>query len=356
MISTIYLLATRYRSIAITIITLISVMASFGLTRLEIDTSFDSLIPNDDPARVIYQRTMGEFGSDNKTIIYIEDEALWSIEKLLSLQTLHDQLARINHVTRVDSLFSLRVIRGQTAGGKTTVKTEAVMDRVPNNSAEVMTAKSLALGHPLYAGNLFSENGRVTAMVLTIENNVDEQDFDEQVYLDINDAINVHSSDFGRLFQVGPPRVNTELRTSLVQDFTILAPLSAFVLIASILFFMRSVLAAAVPIITSMLTVLWTFGLLGWIGIPLNILSAMIPCLIIVIGSTEDTHIMAAFFRGLVLGQEPNPEVGEGSPRERAIRYMVTHTGLPLVLTVITTALGFAANLFSSISLIQDFA
>jgi predicted RND superfamily exporter protein len=356
MISAIYLLATRYRSIAITIITLISVMASFGLTRLEIDTSFDNLIPNDDPARVVYQRTMSEFGSDNKTIIYIEDEALWSTEKLLLLQTLHDQLVRINHVTRVDSLFSLHAIRGQTAGGKTTVKTEAVMERVPKNSTEVMAAKSLVLSNPLYAGNLFSENGRVTAMILTIENNDDEQDFDEQVYLDINDAINLHSSDFGRLFQVGPPRVNTELRTSLVQDFTILGPLSAFVLIVSILFLMRSVLAAAVPIITSMLTVLWTFGLLGWIGIPLNILSAMIPCLIIVIGSTEDTHIMAAFFRGLALGQKPDPAVDEGSPRERAIRYMVTHTGFPLVLTVITTALGFAANLFGSISLIQDFA
>jgi predicted RND superfamily exporter protein len=356
MISAIYLLGIRYRSIVITIIALITVMASFGLTRLEIDTSFDSLIPNDDPARAIYQRAMGEFGSDNKTIIYIEDEALWSTEKLLSLQSLHTQLKHINHVTRVDSLFSLRTIRGQTAGGKTTVKTEAVMARVPKNSDEVMAAKIRALGNPLYVDNLFSENGRVTAMILTIENSEDEQDFDEQVYLDINDAISLHSRDFGRLFQVGAPRVNAELRAGLVQDFTILAPLSAFVLIASILFFMRSTLAAAVPIITSTLTVLWTFGLLGWIGIPLNILSAIIPCLIIVIGSTEDTHIMAAFFRGLALGEKPDLAVAEEPPRERAIRYMAVHTGLPLVLTVITTALGFAANLFSSISLIQDFA
>ncbi|MFT5663550.1 MAG: putative RND superfamily exporter protein [Gammaproteobacteria bacterium] len=356
MISAIYHLGTRYSSIVITIIALITVIASFGLTRLEIDTSFDSLIPNDDPARVIYQRTMSEFGSDNKTIIYIEDEALWSTEKLLSLQSLHTLLTRINHVNHVDSLFSLRAIRGHTAGGKTTVKTETVMGRVPRDSAEVMAAKKRALGNPLYVGNLVSENGRVTAMILTIENSDAVQGFDEQVYLDISDAINAHSRDFERLFQVGPPRVNTELRTSLVQDFTILGPLSAFVLIASILFFMRSALAAVVPIITSTLTILWTFGLLGWIGIPLNILSAMIPCLIIVIGSTEDTHIVAAFFRGLALGEKPDPVEAEESPRQRAIHYMATHTGLPLVLTVITTAFGFAANLFSSISLIQDFA
>ena len=356
MITAIYLLGVRYRLTVITIIALITVMASFGLTRLEIDTSFDSLIPNDDPARAIYQRNMSEFGSDNKTIIYIEDKALWSTGKLKSLQSLHTQMKHINHVTRVDSLFNLRTIRGQIAGGKTTVKTEAVMARAPINSDEVMAAKSRALDNPLYVNNLFSKNGRVTAIILTIESGEDEQDFDEQVYLNINKAINEHSGDFDRLFQVGPPRVNAELRTSLVQDFKVLGPLSAFVLIASILFFMRSTLAAAVPIITSTLTVLWTFGLLGWIGIPLNILSAMIPCLIIVIGSTEDTHIMAAFFRGLALGEKPDLAVAEEPPRERAIRYMAVHTGLPLVLTVITTALGFGANLFSSISLIQDFA
>ena len=67
MISSMYLLGARYRGIVISIITVITIVASFGLTRLEIDTSFDSLIPNDDPARIVYQRVMGEFGSDNKT-------------------------------------------------------------------------------------------------------------------------------------------------------------------------------------------------------------------------------------------------------------------------------------------------
>tara|TARA_R110002072_G_scaffold56097_3_gene145505 strand:- start:66 stop:2837 length:2772 start_codon:yes stop_codon:yes gene_type:complete len=356
MISSMYLLGARYRGIVISIITVITIVASFGLTRLEIDTSFDSLIPNDDPARIVYQRVMGEFGSDNKTIIYIEDAALWTTEKLTALESLHSQLKRIDHISRVDSLFNLRTIRGQTMNGKTTVKAESVMERVPQTPDDVLAAKHRALGNPLYVGNLFSANGRVTAMILTVEDSEEEEDFDQQVYTDIEAALQAHNADFSRAFQVGPPRVNAELRTSLVQDFTILGPLSAFVLIASILVFMRSKLAAAVPIVTSVLTIVWTFGLLGWVGIPLNILSAMIPSLIIVIGSTEDTHIMAAFFRGLASGSEPNTKLEGPDPSQRAIRYMAMHTGLPLLLTVLTTALGFAANLFSSIGLIQDFA
>ena len=356
MMTRMYLLGARYRLIVMSLITLITVIASFGLTRLEIDTSFDSLIPSDDPARIVYQRVMGEFGSDNKTIIYIEDETLWSTEKLTSLQAMHTELKRIPHIHRVDSLFNLRTIRGQNVDGEIVVKAESVLERIPQTQGEVLQAQQRALGNPLYVGNLFSENGRVTAMILTVEDDEDEQNFDAQVYADVEAVLESREADFERLFQVGPPRVNAELRTSLVQDFAILGPLAAAVLILSILFFMRSGLAAAVPVITSVLTTVWTFGLLGWIGVPLNILSAMIPPLIIVIGSTEDTHIMAAFFRGLASGEEPEPGITDGDIRQKAIAYMATHTGLPLVLTVLTTALGFAANLFSSIGLIQDFA
>jgi len=87
---------------------------------------------------------------------------------------------------------------------------------------------------------------------------------------------------------------------------------------------------------------------LGWVGIPLNILCAMIPSLIMVIGSTEDTHMMAAYFRGLKNDQD--------RPRDKAIYYMSRHISLPLVLTVLTTVLGFSSNMFSSIGLIQHFA
>jgi predicted RND superfamily exporter protein len=356
MMTSLYLLGARYRTIVVSIIALITVIASTGLTRLEIDMSFDSLVPSDEPARVVYQRVMGEFGSDNKTIIYVEDDSLWSTEKLTSLQALHIGLKGVPHISRVDSVFNLRTIRGQSVDGQIKVQAESVLERVPQTLSEVAAAKARALGNPLYAGNLFSEDGRVTAMILTVEDNENEEEFYDQINSDIEAVLGIHHQDFAKLFQVGPPRVNAELRSSLVEDFAVLGPLSAFVLIASILFFMRSGLAAAVPIVTSALTIVWTFGVLGWVGVPLNILSAMIPSLVIVIGSTEDTHIMAAFFRGMASGKTPDVDFPGGDLRHRAIAYMATHTGLPLVLTILTTALGFAANLFSSISLIQDFA
>jgi predicted RND superfamily exporter protein len=333
---------------------LLTAFFAAGLSRLEVDTSFDSLIPYDDPGRLVYQRVMGEFGSDNKTIVYVRDDELWSPARLARLEALRTRLAAVPDVLRVDSLFDLRVIQGSSGG----VTSRPVLERLPETLDQALLARERALENPLYLGNFFSGDGEVTAIVVAGLDTEDRADFSRDVYRGIEDALEEHRGDFDALFQVGPPRINQELRDALGRDFALLGPLSAFVLIAAILFFMRSGLAAIAPLVTSGLTIVWTFGLLGWVGIPLNILSAMIPSLIIVIGSTEDTHIMAAFFRGLdasACEEEGDEEIPEDLRRE-AVGYAGRHVGLPLILTVLTTGLGFASNLASNIGLIQHFA
>ncbi|MFT7685565.1 MAG: putative RND superfamily exporter protein [Candidatus Azotimanducaceae bacterium] len=352
MMTSIFMLGERYRSLVLVMITLITLVAAAGLPSLVVDTGFDSLIPSDDPNRLVYQRVMGEFGSDNKTIIYIEDTELWSPKKLTVLNQLQNELKLIEHIARIDGLFDLRTISGNRTGDSISVRSELILQGPPATQNEADIAKARALSNPLYVGNLFSENGRVTAIILTVEENLElaEQDLNTAVFEGIGTVLGRHQGEFERLFQVGPPRVNAEIKSSLSEDFMLLGPLSAFVLIASIVVFMRSGLAAIVPVVTSVLTLVWTFGAMAWFGVPLNLLSAMIPSLIIVIGSTEDTHMMSAYFRGLAVRQDTDDR------RKQAVSYMAIHTGLPLILTVLTTALGFASNLFSSIGLIQDFA
>lgn len=324
---------------------IVTLFAGIGMQRLEVDTGIDSLIPADDPGRLVYQKVMGEFGTDNKTIIYIKDSNLWTPEKLTHLEQLHTAIGKIDGVIRVDDLFSLHTIHG--VDGK--IVSRPVLRSAPKTIEEALSAKESALANPLYRGNFFSDDGEVTAMIVSVADGEDKNNFSRTIYQALEDQIALHRSEFERLTQVGPPRINAELKQSLYEDFMLLGPLSAIILVLSILIFMRSWLSAMVPLVTSLITIIWTFGLLGWVGIPLNILSAMIPSLIIVIGSTEDTHLMAAFLRGL-------DEDAEGDSRKHAVKYMAKHIGLPLVLTVLTTAMGFASNLFSNIGLIQHFS
>ena len=350
MISALFLLGIRHRTWVLVGVVLITALTAAGASKLRIDTSFNSLIPSDEPQRLVYQRVMEQFGSDNKTIVYVRDAELWSPQKLARLDELVRRLKQVPHVTRVDSVFSLRTIIGsRSEDGAPQISTRPVLEGVPQTAMEAEAARRMALANPLYLGNLFSRDGTVTAILLTVEDPEDSKDFSEEIYGQLEAALAPHSTDFEKLFQVGPPRINAELRSSLTGDFMLLGPLSALVLVISILLFMHSPLTAAIPVLTSALAILWTFGVMGWTGVPLNLLSAMIPSLIIVIGSTEDTHMIAAYFRGLT-------ENGEVEDRNVAIGYMARHTGLPMLLTILTTALGFASNLFGDILLIYHFA
>lgn len=344
MIIKVFLIGLKHRLATILFLIIATLFAAAGLPQLKVDTGVDSLIPSRDPSRLIYQEVMGEFGSDNKTIIYIKDDDLWTPEKLSILEQLHRKIEGIENVARVDSLFNLHTIRGKD--GK--IESTPVLSAAPDTIEEALTAKGRALANPLYTGNFFSDDGNVMAMIVSVVNLEEEQEFSRNVYHQMESLISANRQDFESLIQVGPPRINTELKTRLLSDFKLLGPLSAFILFIAILLFMRSGISAIIPIVTSALTIIWTFGLLAWVGSPINILSAMLPSLIIVIGSTEDTHMIAAYFRGL--------QNDENSSRDKAVRYMVRHIGLPLILTVLTTALGFSSNLFSGIGLIQHFA
>ncbi|MCC5888377.1 MAG: MMPL family transporter [Gammaproteobacteria bacterium] len=344
MISWLFLLGVRNQASTLFVLVLITLAAASGIGRLQVDTSFDSLIPANDPARAVYQRIANEFGSDNRTLIYVRDDALWTPEKLASLEALQRGLRQVPHVERVDGLFNLRTVEGRRGR----VDAQLLVDGVPETREGALLARDRALANPLYRYNFFSPDGRVTALIVSLEDIEEIPDASARVHDGIERLLDRHRGDFERVFQVGPPRISVELTRSLFSDMLLLGPLAALVLIGAILLFMRSPMAAILPLVTSSLAVVWTLGMLGWAGVPLNILSAMIPALIIVIGSTEDTHIIAAYFRGLAEGAE--------DVRLDAVRYMARHMGLPLILTVMTTALGFAANLFSNIGMIQDFA
>jgi uncharacterized protein len=345
MIVQLYMLGYKRRVLVTLFLLVVTAFAGVGMLRLQVDTGVDSLIPADDPSRVVYQKVMGEFGTDNKTIIYIKDQNLWTPGKLARIEQLHFSIESIDGVIRVDSLFSLHTIQG--VAGK--VISRPLLLSLPKSEEEALDAKRSALANPLYQGNFFSNDGNVTAIIVSVLDKESSNNFSRVFYVALEEQLNIHRAEFEHMVQVGPPRINAELKNSLYEDFMLLWPLSVVILVVSILIFMRSWLAALVPLVTSVFTIIWTFGMLGWVGVPLNILSAMIPSLIIVIGSTEDTHMMAAFLRGLYEGPDKNS-------RREAIKYMAKHIGLPMILTVLTTTLGFASNLFSNIALIQHFS
>lgn len=339
----------RHRLVTLLILAVITVATGMGLGKLRVDTSFDSLISDHDPTKVAYEAIKDEFGSDNTTIIYVRSSDLWTEERLLALEEMHYALEDLPFVERVESLFNLRSIQDQNG----MISSSTVLDGVPFDQAGIDAARERALYSPLVVGNFISEDATVTAINVSITKDETDPDFDRHAFEAMAGAIAPQADLFDEVFQVGPPRVNEDTKTSLFGDISLLVPISLGVLVATIVVFLRSGLATVIPMVTSGMSLVWAFGLMGHFGIPVNILSAMVPSLVIVIGSTEDTHMLAGYLNGL--GQVGRPD-RRAELRGLATRYMMRHLGLPLVLTTVTTVLGFAANGLADMALVRDFA
>lgn len=333
----------NHRLVTAAVLAALTLAAGMGLPKLRVDTGFDNLISDTDPHLAAYERISREFGSDDRIIVYVRDPELWDPSKLEILETLHYALEALDFVARVDDLFTLRSIRG--AGQS--VDARLIMPEAPTDPAVAARARADALYCPLIVGHFLSRDATATALVLTLRPQQAHRS-DRQINDLLEQTLAPFADRFEAVFQVGAPRINAELKSVLFADLKRLGPLSAAVLVAAILLFLRSLFAAVVPLVTSGLSIVWTFGLMGWAGIPVNILSAMLPSLVVAIGSTEDTHMIAAYFHGVSRTAEQT--------RTAATRFMLTHLGVPLMLTLLTTTMGFASNVFSSMGIIRDFA
>ncbi len=323
----------------------ISLLALLGLPRITMETGFERLVPRDDADRQAYLRVSREFGSDHRTFVYVRDPQLWSVAKLQALERLHEELRRLAFVERIDDLFTLRTVR--SVDGQLTAR--ALLATTPGDAQGAERARREALEDPIALRNIVSADGNAIAIAISIRERA-EGASEKEVHESLERVLAPARAQFATLAEIGPPRIDAEIRQGLIHDLRVLVPASALLLALTVFAFFRSVFAAAMPLIVTSISLLWTFGMMGWMGIPVSILTAMLPSLVVVIGATEIMRMISGYYTGLQQARD------EGVPeRARATDFMLRGLGAPAVLTVLTTALGFASNGIGGIAIIRDF-
>jgi len=85
-------------------------------------------------------------------------------------------------------------------------------------------------------------------------------------------------------------------------------------------------------------TITFNFGIMGWLGIPLDTATTMLASIAIGIGVDYTVHFLSRFRRGRSEGHKPTEAVAE----------TIQTTGKAIVFNVLAVAAGFAVLLLSS--------
>jgi predicted RND superfamily exporter protein len=99
------------------------------------------------------------------------------------------------------------------------------------------------------------------------------------------------------------------------------------------------------PLMVVGVTVVWMLGLASMHGMELTILTSFVPVVLMALGSADAIHLLKAYFEHRRAG---------GTPAE-ASRGVYRQMGVPIVLTTITTGIGFSSLVFTKFSIIKQF-
>lgn len=245
-------------------------------------------------------------------------------------------------VTKVESLFTVTNFKGENG----VLNASPLMDYPPDDMETATQIKKNALANPILVRNIISEDGSATTINLYVNSNWDDPKFTINFSNKVEKILTNYRDDFESIFQLGNTYTKRSVSENILTDQITLVPLSVLVLLSTLVITMRSASGAVLPIVTAGSSVLWTAGFMGTVNIPLNILTVIVPSLIIVIGSTEDMHILSEYIDGMKHHK---------GIKERAIHYMTGKCGTAITLTALTTFLGFLSISINKITMLKQF-
>ncbi|MEE8587563.1 MAG: MMPL family transporter [Acidobacteriota bacterium] len=332
---------------------LITLAAAPGLLKLELRTDGHALVPPDHPAVHIDAQVRERFNLRDPIIILIETshpDGIFNSETIRKVQQLSQDLQGIQCVGP-GNIMSLATEKRDRVFPNT-LRFRGFLDPMPDTPLLMSLLKSDVRAVGILHGTLVSKDEKaVSIMVGTPALSEAEPDVyarREQLYRDIVEAVRPYRSGQDRILVVGAPVAESLLGMHIIEDLALLVPLS-MALIALILWLgcrrWRGVLIGLIEV-AACLT--WTFGLMGWLGFPVYLTTALLPVILTTMGLADEVHIFWHYQKKLELGEEVGPHP---AAVRQAFRGMVR----PVLLTSVTTSLGLLSFLASSIAPIRSF-
>ncbi|WP_135852024.1 efflux RND transporter permease subunit [Halorussus salinus] len=159
-------------------------------------------------------------------------------------------------------------------------------------------------------------------------------------------ALYEQATDDGTHFTIGP-HARTVSNEQFQQDtFELILPAALAAILAVLAFSYRDLVDVIVGFVGVVLSVVWMFGILGWLQIPAGITLVIGPVLIIGLSVDYGLHVFMRY----------REERGEGEGIREPMTRALSSVAVAVGLVTVTTGVGFLSNVTNEFDLIKDLA
>ncbi|MBS3787978.1 RND family transporter, partial [Candidatus Bipolaricaulota bacterium] len=327
---------TNFPKTTIIVVLLITLFFGFWIPGLQIDNSVDDMLPSSHPAKELYDEVTETFGGTDTIIVAYRNDEVFSEETLSRISNLTKKFSQVEGVNDVRSIANAKRLEG--SGG-----TLNVSDLVPESGVkaeQIPGIEDYVEKTQTLRGTVLSSDGKYAGFLVELS----EDSSDSIVYDDLNDIIEGEKTpkDF---YIAGGPAVNAEMTSSMKNDLVTLVPIVVGVLAFVLYLTLRTAGGVYIPLSVVLLSTIWTLGLMALTGTEMSMISTTLPVMLIAIGVADAIHILNDYYHKL----------GEGLKLGQAIDTVIKHIGTAIVLTSVTTAVGFLTLTTSPVSQVGEF-
>ncbi|MDO9340728.1 MAG: MMPL family transporter [Bacteroidales bacterium] len=329
----------RYRKAVIAITLVLTVFFGYFIKDIKVNSDILNSLPKDDKTAQLFNRIGKQYGGNDVAMVAIETDNIFKKETLEQIRQITDSIKTIAEIGSVTSLTDVIDIKSSEAG----IEIGKLVDEynMPETPEQFDSLKKYIFSKDMYKGTIISEDASATLIVAKILDGTDKTKVTNLIKAKIQ---SMKLPQTVKIYYGGLPFTINEASKMISHDLTFLGPI-AFLVIALVLFLnFRSARGVVLPLLTVVITIVWTLGILSLLHYELTMITNITPVILLAIGSAWPIHVI----------NRVNTETD--ADRKSALVKSLLYVALPVSLAALAAMIGFLTFIFGSyLTMIQQF-
>ncbi|MCK8071436.1 MMPL family transporter [Vibrio sp. 1CM23M] len=338
---------TKRSFIVLLVVFSIIILSALGAKNLYFRGDYNIFFEGTNKQLMAFDEIQTTFAKTDNLAIVVAPEGgnVFTPETLTLIQNLTVDAWQIPYSSRVDSLANYQ----HTEAVEDDLLVEDLLyEEYEHTPERIAKVKQIALNEPLLKNALVSASGDVTIVNVTVQlPEVDKTAEVQEVIAAINAMIGKYQAQYPNVefHKAGIIAMNNAFMTSAQEDSSTLVPLMLLVVLVFLTFMLRSFFSVVATLIVIISSIVATMGLSGWAGMFLSTATVNVPTLVLTLAVADCVHVIVTMRQAMQRGME----------KAQAIQYSIKLNAMPILITSVTTAIGFLMMNMSDSPVLRDF-
>jgi predicted RND superfamily exporter protein len=343
---------SRWKFVVIATI-IITILAGISIRWIKINSDLASYLPESDSAISVLNYIGKEYEGNYLAIIALQTDDIFNKATIKRIDQLTSDLQILEGVASVTSLTNVIDIKKSEDGieiGNLIDRSSPLFTNLDDHDTlvqeELKKLKNTVFSKERLKGQLVSEDAKVTLIVCRLVEGVDQAKAATRIKETVENTDLKENVRYG-----GMPFQILDIMGFILKDLWFLVPLICLLMVIALGFSFRSMRGIVLPLSAVLITVIWTFGIMGILKFTLTVVSDIIPVILIAIGSAYSIHVISKCDE-----ENDNAHKADHKHREEKTSKALRAVSTPVLLAAITTIAGFISFAFGSyLTAIKEF-